>query len=66
MATTLSYMATTLQYSIHSKNTGDCMFVFQLYYSGKTSSPVYSLVFNSHFMYLALDRGIHLIDFTVR
>lgn len=37
----------------------------QMYYSGTSSSPVYSLVFSPSHMYLALDRGIYLVDYTV-
>ncbi|XP_076461114.1 F-box/WD repeat-containing protein 4-like [Babylonia areolata] len=38
----------------------------QAYYSGDQNSPVYSLVANSRYMYLAMDMGLDLVDFSVR
>ncbi|CAH1784610.1 unnamed protein product [Owenia fusiformis] len=39
----------------------------QLYYSGQrsSSSPVYSLVFDTKHLYVALDRGVHLLNFGI-
>ncbi|XP_014784206.1 F-box/WD repeat-containing protein 4 isoform X1 [Octopus bimaculoides] len=37
----------------------------QFYYAGQRSSPVYSMAFNSKHLYLALDKGVSLLDFTV-
>ena len=37
-----------------------------MYYAGRTSSPVYSLAFDSAHLYVALDKGINLLDFTVK
>ena len=38
----------------------------QAYYSGDQNSPVYSLAGSTHYLYLALDRGLNLVDFSVR
>lgn len=36
----------------------------QMYYCGKMSSPVYSMAFDSSHLYVALDKGLHLLDFS--
>ena len=36
-----------------------------MYYAGKYSSPVYSLTFDPNYLYVALDHGIHMLDFSV-
>ncbi|KAK2166401.1 hypothetical protein LSH36_39g00100 [Paralvinella palmiformis] len=38
----------------------------QMYYVGRGSSPVYSLAYDSGHLYVALDKGINMLDFTVR
>jgi len=40
--------------------------LFQMYYVGRGSSPVYSLAYDSGHLYVALDKGINMLDFTVR
>ncbi|XP_064630834.1 F-box/WD repeat-containing protein 4-like [Lineus longissimus] len=37
----------------------------QMYYPKRATSPVYSLACTSSYLYLALDRGIHMLDFTI-
>ncbi len=36
----------------------------QVYYSGRGSSPVYSLAFDFGHLYVGLDKGINMLDFT--
>lgn len=37
----------------------------QMYYTGRTASPVYSLAFNHSHLYAALDQGINMLDFSI-
>jgi len=36
------------------------------YYVGKTNSPVYSLAFDPKRLYVALDKGINLVDYSIK
>lgn len=38
----------------------------QMYYTGRTASPVYSLAFNHSRLYAALDQGINMLDFSIQ
>lgn len=38
----------------------------QMYYTGRTASPVYSLAFNHSRLYTALDQGINMLDFSIQ
>jgi len=38
----------------------------QMFFAGKASSPVYSLVFDPVHLYVALDTGINMLDFSIR
>ena len=38
----------------------------QMYYTGKMSSPVYALAFDTARLYVALDKGINMLDFSLR
>ncbi len=43
-----------------------CLHLLQMYYAGRTSSPVYSLAFDSSHLFVALDKGINMLDFSVK
>jgi len=36
-----------------------------MYYTARANSPVYSVAFNSHQMFCALDAGVHCLDFSL-
>ena len=51
-------------YSVESVFSCCSLNLFQLYYVGKGNSPVYSLALTPRHLYVALDWGIHLLDFS--
>lgn len=42
------------------------MLLGQAYYTGNQSSPVYSMASDVHRLYVALDMGLNMMDFSVR
>jgi len=36
-----------------------------MYYTARANSPVYSMAFNSHQLFCALDAGVHCLDFSL-
>ncbi len=60
----LLFALSSLQWCLERVNKS--LVSLQLYYAGRTSSPVYSLAFDSSHLYVALDKGINMLDFTLK